>query len=77
MAPLVPHLVRRVVEQAAAERHSAELEELAGARPHPYSGQTALRGMQQIGVCGEGWCQHRWSAQASELCGALWNMCCL
>lgn len=31
VAPLVPHLVRRVVEQAAAERHSAELEELAGA----------------------------------------------
>jgi hypothetical protein len=31
VAPLVPHLVRRVVERAAAERHAAEVGELAGA----------------------------------------------
>ena len=32
VAPLVPHLVRRMVEQAGAERHAAELDELAGER---------------------------------------------
>ncbi|KAK9821617.1 hypothetical protein WJX81_008503 [Elliptochloris bilobata] len=30
VAPLVPHLMRRVVEQAAAEHHGAELDELSG-----------------------------------------------
>lgn len=63
VAPLVPHLVRRMVEQAAAERHSAELEDLAGARPRPSSRQTALRGVQRMRVSGEGWRRGRWSAQ--------------
>lgn len=31
VAPLVPHLMRRIVEQAAAERAGAELNEMAGA----------------------------------------------
>ena len=35
VAPLVPHLMRRIVEQAGAERAGAELDEMAGA-PKPY-----------------------------------------
>ena len=31
VAPLVPHLMRRIVEQAGAERAGAELDEMAGA----------------------------------------------
>jgi len=56
VAPLVPHLVRRVVEQAAAEGHAAEIGELAG----------ALGGAALVGEGGTG--QRALAAHACNAC---------
>ena len=46
VAPLVPHLMRRIVEQAAAECAGAELDEMAGA-PMPWVRSTWYSSQQQ------------------------------